>query len=96
MKSVQTAETLETPPVPRETSSFEDGSGYALLASTARKILEEKDLSKVLRVICEEACRLLQADRSMISRWIDGDEISRTMVIERCSTTSIPVVMSQS
>lgn len=47
--------------------------GYALLTATTRKILEEKDLSRVLRTICEEACHVLGADRSQIIRIRDGE-----------------------
>lgn len=52
---------------PRSTL-IEPVSIYPLLASTARNILEEKDSSLVLQNICREACRVLEADRSMIAQ----------------------------
>ncbi len=49
-----------------------------LLASTARKILEEKDLTRVLQAICEEACSVLRADRAMVTKvHIEGKGVRR-------------------
>ena len=49
-----------------------------LLASTARKILEEKDLTRVLQTICEEACSVLRADRALVTQaHIEGKGIRR-------------------
>ena len=47
-------------------SSAKSGGGYALLTATTRKILEEKDILKTLRTICEEACQVLEADRALV------------------------------
>ena len=49
-------------------SSAKSGGGYALLTATTRKILEEKDILKTLRTICEEACQVLEADRFLFER----------------------------
>ncbi len=46
--------------------------GYASLAGTARKIFQERDLSRVLETICEEARRILGANRSMAARIREG------------------------
>ncbi len=43
-------------------------SVYASFSTAAKKILLEKDLTRILQVICEEACRILGADRSMVVR----------------------------
>ena len=42
--------------------------GYVSLAGTARKILQEHDLPRVLETICEEARRILGANRSLVAR----------------------------
>ncbi len=55
--------------------------GYALLTATTRKILEEKDLSQVLRTICEEACHVLGADRSQIIRIQEGDSSNQREIL---------------
>ncbi|MEE9275484.1 MAG: GAF domain-containing protein, partial [bacterium] len=43
-------------------------AAYGALASAALKILQEKELSQVLQTICEEACRVLGAERSLIQQ----------------------------
>lgn len=58
----------ETALPPPAISPTERASSWGSLASTARKILEEKDISQVLRTVCEEACHVLGADRSLIFR----------------------------
>jgi PAS domain S-box-containing protein len=68
-----------TPPAPYA-PEVNPVSGYALLAATARKILEEKDIIQVFRTICEESCRVLGADRSMIARVHAGDPIEREIL----------------
>jgi len=52
---------------PLNSPSAESETGYALLVATTLRILKEKDLSKVLRTICEEACRVLGADRALLA-----------------------------
>jgi GAF domain-containing protein len=53
---------------PASPPAFGAVSAYASFSTAAKNILQEKDLTRVLRVICEEACRILGADRSMVLR----------------------------
>ena len=41
---------------------------YSAISATVKKILQEKDLSQVLKIICEEACRILSAERSLVTK----------------------------
>ncbi len=62
-------------------SSTESGSGYAILTATTRKILEEKDISKTLLTVCQEACHILGAERALVVRvQEDGKESARTIL----------------
>ncbi len=72
-----TESALSPPPA---ISPSEGASSWASLASTARKILEEKDIIQVLRTVCEEACQVLGADRSLIVR-IQMDDPPRRQVM---------------
>jgi hypothetical protein len=55
------------------TSASEQGTNFAFLAITARKILVEEDISRVLQSICQEACGVLGADRAMIAKVRSND-----------------------
>ncbi len=56
---------------PADSSGAEEASLYSAVSATVKKILQEKDLKQVLKVICEEACRILEADRSLVIQRID-------------------------
>ncbi len=51
---------------PADSSGAGAASVYSAISATVKKILQEKDLKQVLKVICEEACRILGADRSLV------------------------------
>ncbi len=56
-----------TPSTP-EHRAAETAVVYSAISATIKKILQEKDLSQVLKIICEEACRVLSAERSLVLR----------------------------
>lgn len=55
-------------------------SGFDLLAVAVRKMMKEPDAARVYRAVCEESCRLLGADRSMIFRLRRGEPVSREIL----------------
>ncbi len=64
--------TSETPRI--SNSALPDSSSiYNLFGSMSRKILEENDVLRVLRSICEEGCRVLGADRAMVVQVTGSD-----------------------
>jgi hypothetical protein len=63
-----------------ETRGSRDGPASIILSSfgaTAKKILQEKDLTQVLKVICEEACRVIGADQSHVVQVSIGEFVHR-------------------
>ena len=59
---------IGTPPIHATSDhrSAETAIVYSAISATVQKILQEKDLSKILKIICEEACRVLGAERSLV------------------------------
>lgn len=56
--------------------------GYAAVALAAQKILQEKDLTRAISIICDEVCQLFQPDALLIQR-IDVVTGARTVLANR-------------
>ena len=69
-------------PFRRNHPSAKSGSVYAVLAATTRKILEEKDISKTLRTLCQEACRILGAERALVVTLQEDGKESAWKILE--------------
>jgi len=53
-------------------------AGYEALSASIRKILQENNLDEVLRTICEEACRVLGADCSLVEQVVSHPLLSHS------------------
>ncbi|MDA1000840.1 MAG: GAF domain-containing protein [bacterium] len=73
----------------KETKNYTNGASvlsaqaadsYEALAVSIQKILRETSLPAILNTICEEACRVLRADRSLVSRfYAEGPKTHETI-----------------
>lgn len=68
--------------------------GSGLIKTTARKILTEDSLERTLDAICEEACRLLGAERAMVVRVDENQGLRRVLSSHNFSRKMVKAIES--